>query len=159
MALFRFGYKMFVPYLLTYIGSVAVHTYVTRCHSHMTEWDKQSCYGLMPLFLLIPYIFQPSFDSSCSDPTYYHCWICWENNRFSHWDLVAFAFHLLFVSMTVIERFYTNNISFFTLIYAAIRLFVCCLVFLIHTYIIVREECMIAAGSWRMSMEQPKAVV
>ena len=156
MALFRFGYKMFVPYLLTYIGSVAAHTYVTRYHSHMTDLDMKRNYGLMPVFLLIPYIIQPSYDPPCSDPTYYHCWICWENKRFSHWDLVAFAFHLLFVSMSVIERFYTNSFSWFTLIYPAIRFAVCYIVFVIHIFKIAEEDYLMSIGKLRFPLGQSK---
>ena len=136
MALFKFRREMFLPYFLTYIGSVAAHIYVTRYHSHMIERDETAGYCFAPIFLLLPYFIQPSIYSPYSDKTQYHCWMCWEDARFSYWDLVAFAFHLLFVSITIIERFYTNYVSMFTMIYVVIRIVVCFSAKIVHAFIV-----------------------
>ena len=131
---------MFYPYLISYFGSVALHAYVTAYHSNMDYKVTGACYAVTPILLAFPYAINASIESPYVDKTKYHCWMCWDHARFSPWDLVAFAFHIFFSSISVIERLYTNDFSLFTLIYVVIRIVACCLAIFVHDFISFYKE-------------------
>ena len=132
MALFRIRPEMYFPYFLSYICSVAANTYITHYRLYMTEKETASIYCMWPMFMLVPYFIRTSIHSPYSDKQQYHCWMYWDNARFSCWDLVAFAFHIFFISISMIEPFYTQCASVFVFIYILIRGVVCFIVSRIH---------------------------
>ena len=138
MALFRFRWEMVIPYFLSYIVSVVGNTYTTRYHTIMDERETAATYCVWPLIMVVPYFIQPSLHNPYSDKQQYHCWLCWDNARFSYWDLVVFAFHIFFISLSIIEPFFTKYTSMFVWIYILIRVVVCCIVVRIHHELIER---------------------
>ena len=129
MALFKFRREMFLPYFLTYIGSVAAHIYVIGR-------DTLEGYYILPIFLMLPFFIQPSINSSYSEKARYDCWMCWENGQLSNFDLVDFALHLMFVSLTVIERVHTVLMSMFIMIDIAIKIVFFILGKIVHAFIV-----------------------